>query len=59
MGEQRIRKECLKKIGYKSILMPTELGIIEYCSRVKPYVKEKTTKTNIIIIDVCKTYKGG
>jgi len=59
MNEARVRKECLKKIGYKSILMPTELGIIEYCSRVKPYVKEKTTKTNIIIIDVCKTYKGG
>jgi hypothetical protein len=58
MSEQRIRKECLRKIGYKSILLPTELGIIEYCSRVKPYVKERTTKTNVIIIDVCKTYKG-
>jgi hypothetical protein len=58
MGEARVRKECLKKLGYKSILMPTELGIIEYCSRVKPYVKERTTKTNVIIIDVCKTYKG-
>jgi formiminotetrahydrofolate cyclodeaminase len=58
MSEARIRKECLRKIGYKSILMPTELGVIEYCSKVMPYVKERTTKTNVIIIDVCKTYKG-
>jgi hypothetical protein len=59
MGEQRIRKECLKKIGYRSILMPTELGVIEYCSRVKPYITERTTKTNIIILDTCKTYSEG
>jgi len=57
MSEQRLRRECLKKIGYRSILLPTELGVIEYCSRVKPYVKERTTKTNIIILDVCKTYE--
>jgi hypothetical protein len=57
MSEVRVRKECLKRIGYKSILLPTELGIIEYCSRVKPYVKERTTRTNIIILDVCSTYK--
>jgi len=57
MSEARVRKECLKKVGYRSILMPTELGIIEYCSRVKPYVRERTTKTNIIILDTCKTYE--
>jgi hypothetical protein len=57
MGEARVRKECLKKIGYRSILLPTELGVIEYCSRVMPYIKERTTKTNVIILDVCKTYK--
>jgi hypothetical protein len=59
MGEQRMRKECLKKLGYKSILMPTELGVIEFCSRVKPYITERTTKTNIIILDTCKTYSEG
>jgi hypothetical protein len=59
MSEARMKKECLKKLGYKSILMPTELGVIEYCSRVKPYVKERTTKTNIIILDTCKTYSEG
>jgi len=59
MSEARVRKECLKKIGYKSILMPTELGIIEYCSRVMPYLKDRSTRTNIIIIDVCKTYSQG
>lgn len=58
MGQERLRKECLKKIGYRSILMPTELGVIEYCSRVRRYVKDRTTKTNIIITDVCKTYKA-
>jgi hypothetical protein len=58
MKEINIRKECYKKLGLKGILLPTEAGIIEFCSRVKPYVKERTTKTNIIIIDVCKTYKG-
>jgi hypothetical protein len=53
-----IKKECYKKLGLKGILLPTEAGIIEYCSRVKGYLKERTTKTNIIITDVCKTYKG-
>lgn len=57
MSEVRIKKECLKKLGYRSILMPTELGVIEYCSKVMPYIKERTTKTNTIILDVCKTYK--
>jgi hypothetical protein len=57
MGEARIKKECLKKLGYKSILMPTETGIIEYCSRVKQYIKERTTKTNTIILDSCSTYR--
>jgi hypothetical protein len=59
MGEARVRKECLKRLGYKSILMPTELGVIEYCSGVKPYITERTTKTNIIILDTCKTYSEG
>jgi hypothetical protein len=57
MGEQRIRKECLRKTGYKSVLMPTELGVIEFCSRVKPCITGRTTKTNTVILDVCKTYK--
>jgi hypothetical protein len=59
MGEPKVRRECLRKVGYTSILLPTESGIIEYCSRVKPYVKERTTKTNIIILDTCKTYSEG
>jgi hypothetical protein len=59
MGEESVRTKCLKKIGYKSILMPTELGIIEYCSKTSRYIKDKSTKTNIIIIDVCKTYSQG
>jgi hypothetical protein len=57
MGESRIKKECYKKLGLKGILLPTEAGIIEYCSRVKPYITGRTTKTNIIILDVCSTYK--
>jgi hypothetical protein len=59
MREESIRTKCLRKLGYKSILMPTELGVIEFCSRAKRYIKERTTKTNIIIIDVCKTYSEG
>jgi hypothetical protein len=58
MSEARIKKECYKKLGLKGILLPTEIGIIEYCSKVMNYVKERTTKTNVIILDVCKTYKG-
>jgi hypothetical protein len=58
MGEQRIKKECYKKLGLKGVILPTELGIIEYCSRVMPYLKDRSTRTNIIIIDVCKTYKA-
>jgi hypothetical protein len=57
MKEINIKKECYKKLGLKGILLPTEAGIIEYCSRVKPYIKARTTKTNIIILDVCSTYK--
>ena len=57
MGEARIKKECYKKLGLKGILLPTELGIVEYCSRVKHYITGRTTKTNIVILDVCKTYK--
>jgi hypothetical protein len=57
MKENNIKRECLKRIGYRSILLPTELGVIEYCSKVMPYIKERTTKTNIIILDVCSTYK--
>jgi len=58
MGEQRIKKECYKRLGLKGVILPTEAGIIEYCNRVKPYIAGRTTKTNIIITDVCKTYKG-
>jgi hypothetical protein len=57
MGEARIKKECYKKLGLKGILLPTEAGIIEYCSRVKGYITGRTTKTNTIILDVCSTYK--
>jgi hypothetical protein len=59
MGEESIRSKCLRKLGYKSILMPTELGVVEFCSRVKRYIKERTTRTNIIILDTCKTYSEG
>jgi len=58
MGEARIKKECYKKLGLKGVILPSEAGIIEYCSKVNPYIAGKTTKTNIIILDVCKTYKG-
>ncbi len=58
MKESNIKKECYKKLSLKGILLPTEAGIIEYCSRVKPYITGRTTKTNIIITDICKTYKG-
>jgi hypothetical protein len=58
MSEARVKKECYKQVGLKGIILPTEAGIIEYCSRVKPYVKDRTTKTNVIITDVCKTYKA-
>jgi hypothetical protein len=56
MSEDNITRKCLKRVGYKSILMPTELGVVEFCSRVSKYITERATKTNIIIIDVCKTY---
>jgi hypothetical protein len=59
MSEDNITRKCLKRLGYKSILMPTELGIIEYCSRVSKYIKDRATKTNIIILDTCKTYSQG
>jgi hypothetical protein len=58
MKESNIKKECYKKLGLKGIILPTEAGIIEYCSRVKPYIVGRTTKTNIIILDMCKTYKA-
>ena len=57
MSEQRIRKECLKRVGYRSIILPTEAGVIEFCSRVKPYLKERSTVTNRRILDVCETYE--
>jgi hypothetical protein len=57
MSEQRIRKECLKRVGYRSIILPTEAGIIEFCSRVKPYLTDRSTRTNSRILDVCETYK--
>jgi hypothetical protein len=47
MKDSNVKRECYKQVGLKGIILPTELGIIEYCSRVKPY----------IITDVCKTYK--
>ena len=56
-SEARIKKECYKKLGLKGIILPTELGVIEYCSRVKPYIIGRATKTNIVILDVCSTYK--
>jgi hypothetical protein len=58
MSEAKIKKECYKKLGLKGVILPTEAGIIEYCSRVMPYIKDRSTRTNIIILDVCKTYKG-
>ena len=57
MGEDRVKKECLRKLGYKSIILPTELGVIEFCNRVSKYITDRVTKTNTIILDVCKTYQ--
>jgi hypothetical protein len=57
MGEDKIRKMCLKKLGYRSVILPTEPGIIEFCSRTSRYIISRATKTNTIILDVCKTYK--
>ena len=57
MKETTIKKECYKKLGLKGVILPTEAGIIEFCSRVKGYIVGRTTKTNIIIADVCSTYK--
>jgi hypothetical protein len=59
MKDSNIRKECYRKLGLKAIIQPTEEGIVEYCSRVRQYVKDRTTKTNIIILDTCKTYSQG
>jgi hypothetical protein len=58
MGEQRVRSECLKKIGYRSVLLPTEGGVIEFCMKVKPYLTGRTTATNKRILDVCENYKA-
>jgi len=57
MKEQNVKKECYKKLGLKGVILPTEAGIIEFCSRVKGYITGRTTKTNTIILDVCSTYK--
>jgi hypothetical protein len=57
MKESNIKKECYKKVGVRGIILPTEAGIIEYCSRVKPYIVERSTITNKRILDVCETYK--
>ena len=57
MGEDKIRKECLRKLGYKSIILPTEPGVVEFCNRVLKYITDRVTKTNTIILDVCKTYQ--
>jgi hypothetical protein len=59
MKESNVKKECYKKVGVKGIILPTEVGVIEFCSRVKPYIKDRSTKTNIIILDTCKTYEIG
>jgi hypothetical protein len=57
MKDSNVKKECYRKLGLKAIIQPTEAGIAEYCSRVKPYIAGRTTRTNTIILDVCKTYK--
>jgi hypothetical protein len=57
-SENRARKECVRKLGgYKSILYITEGGVIDYCERVKPYVREPATWVNLKILEVCGTYK--
>jgi len=57
MKEQNVKKECYKKLGLKGVILPTEAGVIEFCSGVKGYITGRTTKTNTIILDVCSTYK--
>jgi hypothetical protein len=57
MKESNVKKECYKKVGVKGIILPTEAGIIEFCMRVKPYVREPSTKTNLRILEVCSTYQ--
>jgi hypothetical protein len=59
MKDSNIRKECYKKVGVRGILLPTEAGVIEYCSRVKPYLTGRTTRTNSKILDICETYETG
>jgi hypothetical protein len=57
-SENRARKACVRKLGgYKSILYITEGGVIDYCGRVKPYVREPATRVNLKILEVCRTYK--
>jgi hypothetical protein len=59
MKDSSVKKECYKKVGMRGIILPTEEGIVEYCSRVRPYITGRSTKTNIIILDTCKTYSAG
>jgi ribosomal protein S8 len=46
-SENRARKECVRKLGYKSILYITEGGVVEYCGRVKPYVRGAVTAVRV------------
>jgi hypothetical protein len=57
MKESNVRKECYKKIGVRGVILPTEAGVIEFCSRVKPHLTGRSTRTNSRILDVCETYR--
>ena len=59
MKESNIKKECYKKVGVKGVILPTEAGAIEFCSRDKPYLVGRTTPANKRILDVCESYDTG
>jgi hypothetical protein len=56
MSDEKIEKKCRKQVGYQSVLLPTETGIVKFCQKVVPFIKGGSGKTNMIIIDVCQNY---
>jgi hypothetical protein len=51
--DSKIRKECMSKVGYRSILIVTELGVAQYCDKVKKVLVE-----NKHIERVCREYES-
>jgi hypothetical protein len=56
MSDEKIKKKCLKQVGYQSVLLPTKTGIVRFCQKVVPFIKGGSGKTNTVIIDVCRNY---